>query len=91
MVLAEKWNFICCPYNCSAMSSCSSKSKEKVLEDTSSSRSKMGAFKVTIKEKFTDRPIVTNIHGVETEEEVKNFYGLDGNDIEWYNIEKLQK
>lgn len=51
----------------------------------------MGAFKVTIKEKFTDRPIVTNIHGVETEEEVKKFYGLDGSDIEWYNIERLQE
>ena len=51
----------------------------------------MSKFKVTIKEKFTDRPIVTTIHGVETEEEVKNFYGLDGSDTEWYNIEKLQK
>ena len=35
----------------------------------------MGAFKVTIKEKFTDRPIVTNIHGVETEEEVNLLRG----------------
>lgn len=51
----------------------------------------MGAFRVTIKEKFTDKPIITRIDGVETEDAVKKFYGLDGDDIEWYEIEKLQR
>ena len=48
----------------------------------------MKKFKVTIKEKFTDRPIVTHCSGFLNEDEVAVFYGCNEPDVEWYKIEE---
>lgn len=47
----------------------------------------MKIWKITIKEKLMDRPIVTRYAGDVDSEYVKKFYGCDQPDVEWYNIE----
>ena len=47
----------------------------------------MRIWKVTIKEKLMDRPIVTRCTGDVDSEYLKKFYGCDQPDVEWYKIE----
>lgn len=47
----------------------------------------MKIWKITIKEKLMDRPIVTRYVGDVDREYVEKFYGCDQPDVEWYNIE----
>lgn len=47
----------------------------------------MKIWKVTIKEKLMDRPIVTRYMGDVDSEYLKKFYGCDQPDVEWYKIE----
>lgn len=47
----------------------------------------MRTWKVTIKEKLMDRPIVTRYTGDVDSEYLKKFYGCDQPDVEWYKIE----
>lgn len=48
----------------------------------------MKKFKVTIKEKFTDRPIITSYTGDVDIDFVVKFFGCKEPDVEWYNIEE---
>lgn len=47
----------------------------------------MKTWKVTIKEKMMDRPIETTYTGDVDYQYVKQFFGCDQTDVEWYNIE----
>lgn len=48
----------------------------------------MKTFKVTIKEKFTDLPIVTSFIGDVDEDFVIAHFGCKESDVEWYKIEE---
>lgn len=47
-------------------------------------------WKVTIKEKAMGYPITSELHGVYDEKDVKDHYGLDEDDVEWYKIEEIK-
>lgn len=48
----------------------------------------MATFKATFKETYMPKE-VTRICEVPTEEDVRRFYNLDADDIEWYKIERI--
>lgn len=48
----------------------------------------MKRWKVTIKEVGTIKPIVTYHHGYLNYNEVRDFFGCEEADVEWYNIEE---
>lgn len=47
----------------------------------------MKTWKVTIKEKMMDRPIETTYTGDVDDQYVKQFFGCEEPDVEWYKIE----
>lgn len=47
----------------------------------------MKTWKVTIKEVMMDRPIETTYTGDVDYQYVKQFFGCEEPDVEWYNIE----
>ena len=47
----------------------------------------MKTWKVTIKEKMMDRPIETTYTDDVDYQYVKQFFGCEEPDVEWYNIE----
>lgn len=49
----------------------------------------MRKWKVTIKEKLMDQPISTTYTGDVDYNFVKDFFGCEGADVEWYKIEEL--
>lgn len=49
----------------------------------------MRTWKVTIKETMMDRPIVTTYTGDVDYQYVKQFFGCEEPDVEWYNIEEI--
>ena len=51
-------------------------------------RKTMATFKATFKETYMPHA-VTRICEVPTEEDVRRFYNLDDDDIEWYKIERI--
>lgn len=51
----------------------------------------MNTWKITIKEKGFDRPIVTSYNGYGTKADVIAFFGLENSDVEWYKIEQIHK
>lgn len=48
----------------------------------------MKTWIVTIKEKMMDRPIETTYTGDEDYQYIKQFFGCEEPDVEWYNIEE---
>lgn len=50
----------------------------------------MKHWKVTIKEVGHPTPIVSEHYGDLTYSEVKEFYGCEEPDVEWYNIEEIE-
>lgn len=48
----------------------------------------MTVWKVTIKEKLCEKPIVTRYIGDVDRKFVSDFYGCEQPDVEWYDIEK---
>lgn len=48
----------------------------------------MKKWKVTIKEVRTIKPIVTSYYGNLNYNEVRDFFGCEEADVEWYNIEE---
>lgn len=51
----------------------------------------MRKWKVTIKERLMDRPIETTYTGDVDYDYVKDFFGCEGPDVEWYTIEEIKK
>ena len=47
-------------------------------------------WKVTIKEVFSELPIHTELHGPFDLEDVKDHFGLEEPDVDWYNIEEIK-
>lgn len=47
-------------------------------------------WKVTIKEVFSELPIHTELHGHFDLEDVKDHFGLEEPDVDWYNIEEIK-
>lgn len=45
-------------------------------------------WKVTIKEVASELPIHTEMHGNYDLEDVREHFGLESPDVEWYNIEE---
>lgn len=48
----------------------------------------MQKWKVTIKEVGNPNPIESYFYGVSTYDKIKEFYGCEEPDVEWYNIEE---
>ena len=49
----------------------------------------MKTWKVTIKEKMMDKPITTTYTGDVDYQYVKQFFGCEEPDVEWYKIEEV--
>ena len=49
----------------------------------------MKTWKVTIKERMMDRPIETTYTGAVDYQYVKQFFGCEEPDVEWYKIEEV--
>lgn len=47
-------------------------------------------WRVTAKEVSCELPIHTELHGPFDIDDVKDHFGLEGNDVEWYNIEEIK-
>ena len=47
-------------------------------------------WKVTIKEVARELPIHTEMHGPYDLDDVREHFGLEENDVEWYNIEEIK-
>ena len=46
-------------------------------------------WKVTIKEKGLEHPIVSHMYGYYDEADVVKHYGLNQDDVEWYKMEDI--
>jgi hypothetical protein len=51
----------------------------------------MKTWKVTIKEVGREKPIETYHSGNRTYSEVKEFFGCNESDVEWYKIEEVER
>lgn len=48
----------------------------------------MATYRVTIKEIDNEQPVHTSITTPEDIDYVRSFFGCEGDDVEWYTIEK---